>query len=64
MEANNQYQEKTNALFKRWKDESKGFCSDGLMYKGEIKIDNKTNWRRIPGAEDDLWFNAPKRVLL
>ena len=60
------YNERLNKLFKEWKKKSKEngynrFCFDGLMYKGEI-YDEKWNLRR-QGNENELWHDAPKRVL-
>src|ERR1035437_6112139 len=68
----NNYQEKTDRLFAKWKKQSSqdgfnDFCEDGLMYKGEIKTtvasDGKTYWYRSSGNEEELWANAPKRVM-
>ncbi|MDR0414187.1 MAG: hypothetical protein LBH84_02060 [Prevotellaceae bacterium] len=60
-------QERTNDLFRRWKkqlekDGLTGFCEDGLMYRGSYWEDNGYSGF-APGAEEELWTNAPKRIL-
>lgn len=39
------------------------FAQDGLLYKGEITYSEDGCWGREPGNEEELWRNAPKRVL-
>lgn len=55
------YNEKLDALFEEWKKEFEftHFFHDGLMYRGEVI---NPNWRD-PGKEDEMWDNAPKRVM-
>jgi len=66
------FQLENDFLLKKWriesdKDDSNGFCEDGLMFKGEIKTtignDNKKYWYRESGNENILWYNSAKRVL-
>lgn len=39
------------------------FTPDGIMYRGNIKWDGK-NWRHLPSEKDnELWANAPLRIL-
>ena len=55
------YNEKLDALFKKWQKESEftHFFYDGLMYRGEII---STHWRKS-GNESEMWEKAPKRVM-
>ena len=60
------YNKKIDVLFEKWEKKSiesgyNRFCFDGLMYKGEI-YNEKWNLRDS-GNENELWHNAPKRVL-
>jgi len=65
------YQNELDALFSEWKDKSlqdglKSFCADGLMNKGLIKVvysKNEKYWIRQRGNENELWNNAPKRIM-
>jgi hypothetical protein len=60
-------QESTNELFQRWKrqlekDGFTGFCEDGLMYRGSYwEKDGQSGFAE--GDEEELWINAPKRIL-
>jgi hypothetical protein len=65
-------QERTNELLQRWqlqleKKGCTGFCADGLLYRGEEwevqGEDGKTYYGRSEGNEEELWINAPKRIL-
>jgi len=60
------YNKKLDVLFENWEKKSiengyDRFCRDGLMCKGEI-YDEKWDLRS-QGNENELWYNAPKRVL-
>lgn len=57
------YNEQLDELFRKWKKEFEfaHFFHDGLMYRGEIKTENPY-WRNS-GNEDELWEEAPKRVM-
>jgi hypothetical protein len=60
------YNNQLDELFKDWKAASeknghRTFCYDGLMYKGEVS--NKQWNIKEKGDENELWYNAPKRVL-
>jgi hypothetical protein len=66
------YQQELDALFNKWEEVSKkdgliGFCRDGLLNKGDFhsekRADMRTYWGRKRGKEDELWHNAPKRIL-
>lgn len=60
-------QKSTDELFERWKQQLEkdgitGFCGDGLMYRGEYWENN--DYRGFnEGNEEELWINAPKRIL-
>lgn len=61
------YNKKLDILFEKWKIESgknghTGFCADGLMFRGGKGKDDNYVWRE-PGDENNLWLNAPKRIL-
>ncbi|MDR2652157.1 MAG: hypothetical protein LBC68_07575 [Prevotellaceae bacterium] len=62
---NQNYNQQLNQLFEKWKVASvknghDTFCYDGLMFKGE----KYSEWNlRSEGNENELWHNAPKRVL-
>ncbi|RKE04170.1 hypothetical protein [Marinifilum flexuosum] len=67
-----EYNKKLDNLFDRWEQEAKmkgfnGFCRDGLLYKGKIwntiGSDGKTYFGRGPGNEDELWYNANKKII-
>lgn len=66
------YQGLLDDLFDLWERESiekgfGGFCRDGLMNKGVINScigeDGKTYWYRDRGNENELWKQAPMRVM-
>jgi hypothetical protein len=69
---NKNFQAQTDSLFVKWAKEYKdngfnGFCEDGLMYRGKIQTtdgaDGKVYWYRDSDNENELWANAPKRVM-
>jgi len=65
------YNEQLDELFVRWEEKAKenghtGFCTDGLMYRGENwekKVEQKIYYGKSEGEEDNLWMNAKKRIL-
>ncbi len=36
---------------------------DGLLYRGDIFYENEC-WHRLPGNEEELWNNAPRKLLI
>jgi hypothetical protein len=67
---NLEFQKQLDTLFEQWEQKTidnglENFCRDGLMYKGEKYSDsNNEYWFRHRGSEDELWGNAPKRILV
>lgn len=55
------FNEQLKVLFEKWTKESEftHFFYDGLMNRGKIE---NPNWRSS-GNEDELWNNAPKRIM-
>ena len=61
-----------DTVLENWKEQSikdgySKFCWDGLMYKGEIKTGKSTDgnifYYRSSGNEEEMWINAPIKVL-
>lgn len=62
------FNKELDELFVEWETKSKGdgyngFCRDGLMLKGKIFKGKEGYWGRTEGNENELWQNAPKRIL-
>jgi len=67
------YNKEIDKVLDEWEKESqlkgyKGFCRDGLMYKGDIwnifsEKEQKEFWGRNRGNEDELWKNSRKKIM-
>jgi hypothetical protein len=62
------YNQKLDKLFATWESDSgtegkKLFHCDGIMHKGESTRSKSGYWSRERANEDQLWHNAPRRIL-
>lgn len=67
------YNKEIDKVLDEWEKASlskgyKGFCRDGLMYKGGVwnvfsENEQKEFWGRRSGDEDALWCNSSKRIM-
>mgnify|MGYP001385517229 CR=1 FL=1 len=67
------YNQELDVLFDEWEEKSEenglsGFCRDGLLNKGKIfshvnEEDGKTYWGREKKNENELWYNATRKIL-
>ena len=41
-----------------------GFVEDGILCRGGVRCDDDGHWRFMEGDEDEIWANAPRRILI